>query len=325
MRKPWVAAVNDVELSKPSRHTAGMVVIGVCVVLVLAGLAAVVRWGGLTVEPPRAPDPADPPDPPGAPDPPDLPGVGDPAAPPPVGLVVRRYLWSVNLAVIAGVVAGVLAAGAGGRLVMRLLAVTAGEAAQGRITEADQVVGRISAGGTVEFVVFTALFFGTATGAAYLLLRRWLPAGRAGGLAYGALLLLLAGTRLEPLRGSNVDFDLVGPGWLSVVAFSALVLFHGMLVGALAGRASRAVPLLAREPRAIAAHAPLLLLAPLLPVVVILTLVGGLVVLATRTQQVIVAWHAHRLVTAGQVVLALAVLAALPGFVSAVSGILNRG
>ena len=74
-----------------------MVVIGVCVVLVLAGLAAVVRWGGLTVEPPPAPERA------GSEGPP------DPAATPPVGLVVRRYLWAVNLAVVAGVGAGVLA------------------------------------------------------------------------------------------------------------------------------------------------------------------------------------------------------------------------
>ena len=303
-------AVGD-ELSKPSRHTAAMVVIGVCVLLVLAGLAAVVRWGGLAVESPSAA--------------PAWPEGGTSVEPPPVGLVVRRYLWSLNLAVIAGVGAGVLAAGAGGRLVMRLLAVTAGDGAQGRITEADQVVGRISAGGTVGFVVFTALFFGTATGAAYLLVRRWLPAGRAGGLVYGGLLLLVAGTRLEPLRAGNVDFDLVGPGWLSVVTFSALVLFHGMLVAALAGRASRAVPLLAREPRAIAAHAPLLLLAPLATVVVILALVGVIVVLATRFRPVVAAWRARRLLPAGQLVLALAVLAALPGFVSAVSGILRRG
>ena len=48
------------ELSKRSGHTAGVVVIGVCVVVVLAGLVAVVRWGGLTVEPPRPPDPGDP-------------------------------------------------------------------------------------------------------------------------------------------------------------------------------------------------------------------------------------------------------------------------
>jgi hypothetical protein len=295
------------ELSKRNGHTAGVVVIGVCVVVVLAGLVAVVRWGGLTVEPPRPPDPGD---------------LGDP---PPVGQVVRRYLWDLNLAVIAGIGAGVIAAGAGGRLVMRLLAVTAGEGAQGRLTEADQVVGRISAAGTLGFVIFTALFFGTASGGAYLLLRRWLPAGRAGGLVYGALLLLLAGTRLEPLREGNVDFDLVGPGWVSVVAFSAVVVLHGMLVAALAGRASRAVPLLAREPRAIAAHAPLLLLAPLVSVVVLLALLGVVVVLATRFRPVVAAWNARRLVPAGQVVLALAVLAALPGFVSAVSSILRRG
>jgi hypothetical protein len=47
---------------------------------------------------------------------------------------------------------------------------------------------------------------------------RWLPAGWVGGLASGVLLLVVAGTRLEPLRRGNPDFDLVGPGWLSVAA-----------------------------------------------------------------------------------------------------------
>jgi hypothetical protein len=286
-------------------------VIVVCILVVLAGLVATVRWGGLTVEPPHAPAAAE--------------EAAAPGEPPPVGLVVRRYLWNVNLAMAAGVGAGVVAAGAGGRLVMRLLAVTAGDDAQGRITEADEVVGQITAGGTIGFVVFTALFFGSATGGVYLLLRRWLPAGRAGGLAYGALLLVLAGTRLDPLRQGNLDFDLVGPGWVSVVAFAALVLFHGMLVAALAGRVSRSVPLLARQPRAIAAHAPLLLLAPLPPVVLALTVVGVLVVLATRARPVVAAWHARRLVPAGQLVLALVALVALPGFLSAVADILRRG
>ena len=117
----------------------------------------------------------------------------------------------------------------------------------------------------------------------------------------------------------------MGPGWVSVVAFTALVLFHGMLVAALAGRVSRAVPLLAREPRAIAAHTPLLLLALLPPVVLALAVVGALVVLATRARPVVAAWHASRLVPAGQVVLALVTLAALPGFLSAVADILGRG
>jgi hypothetical protein len=68
-----------------------------------------------------------------------------------------------------------------------------------------------------------------------LLVRRWLPTGRAAGLTYGALLLVVAGTRLDPLRPGNPDFDLVGPGWVSVAAFATLVVFHGVLVAALAG------------------------------------------------------------------------------------------
>jgi hypothetical protein len=53
-----------------------------------------------------------------------------------------------------------------------------------------------------------------------------------------------------------------GPGWVSVAASAALVVFHGMLVAALAGRLSWAVPLLAPTPRAIVAHAPLLSVQP---------------------------------------------------------------
>jgi hypothetical protein len=61
----------------------------------------------------------------------------------------RPELWSLTVAVASGVGAGLLAAGASGRLAMRLLAVTAGADAQGRITEAEQVVGRISVDGTL--------------------------------------------------------------------------------------------------------------------------------------------------------------------------------
>jgi hypothetical protein len=286
-----------------------MWVIVVCILLVLVGLAAVVRWGGLPVEPPPTPAPA-------------APGS---TVPPPVSLVVRRYLWYLAVALLSGAAAGILAAGAGGRLVMRLLAVTAGADAQGRITEAEQIVGRITLDGTLGFVVFTGLFFGPVSGAAYLLLRRWLPAGRAGGLAFGALLLVVAGTRLEPLRPSNPDFDLVGPGWLAVAAFTLLVVFHGMLVAALAGRLSRAVPLLAARPGAMAVHAPLLLL--LLPgpsVALVLIIVGVLVVLASRIPTVVAAWHDRRLLVLGRVALALITLVALPGFTMAVVDILGR-
>jgi hypothetical protein len=275
---------------------------------VAAGLLAVARWGGLAVEPPATPAT-------------DEPG---PAGRPPVGLVVRRYLWYLTLAVSAGIIAGLLAAGAGGRLVMRLLAVTAGSGAQGQITEADQVVGRISMGGTLGFIVFTGLLSGVLSGAAYLLLRRWLPAGRAGGAAFGALLLVLAGTRLEPLRPGNPDFDLVGPGWLSLVAFTALALFQGMLVAALAGRISRAVPLLAPTPRAVATHLPLLLLIAGGTTALVATMVGVLVVLASQVPAVVAAWRDPRASTAGRVALALVALVALPSFAAAAVDILGR-
>ena len=94
------------------------------------------------------------------------------------------------------------------------------------------MVGRISAGGTIDFIVFAALFFGPASGVIYLLIRRWLPTGRLGGSTYGALLLVVAATRIDPLRSDNPDFDIVGPGWVAVVVFGALVLVHGMLVAA---------------------------------------------------------------------------------------------
>jgi hypothetical protein len=284
-----------------------MAVIVFCILLVLAGLAAVVGWGGLPVQPPPAPTPD-----------------ADPPVPPPVGLVVRRYLWYLTVAVTSGLGAGILAAGAGGRLVMRLLAVTAGTDAQGRITEAEQLVGRITVGGTLGFIVFTGLFFGLASGMVYLLLQRWLPAGWAGGLAYGGLLLVVAGTRLEPLRRDNPDFDLVGPGWVAVAVFAALVVFHGMLVAALAGWLSRAVPLVAAELRAIAAHAPLLLLLLLAPLALVAAVAGAVVVVASRIPQVVAAVQAPRLLVVGRAALAVAGLLVLPGFVSTIVDIVGR-
>jgi hypothetical protein len=285
-----------------------MTVIAGCVVLVLAGLAAVVRWSDLAVELPSVP----------------AAGAADQTDPPAVGLVVRRYLWFLTVAITSGIGAGVLAAGAGGRLVMRLLAVTAGPDPQGQRTEADEIVGRITAGGTFGFVVFTALFIGVASAAIYLLVCRWLPAGRAGGLAYGALLMVVAGTHIDPLRAGNPDFDLVGPGWVAVLAFAALALFHGMLIAVLAGRVSRAVPLLAPRPRAIAGHAPLLLLGLFFAVIPAVVVVGIVVVLVTRVRPVVAAWHARRVLTSGRIVLAVAGLVALPGFVSAVADISGR-
>ncbi len=65
--------------------------------------------------------------------------VDRPSGRPAAGEVISRYLWWVTVATVAGLGAG-LYAGVGGRLVMRLLAETSPDA-QGRLTEADEVVG----------------------------------------------------------------------------------------------------------------------------------------------------------------------------------------
>ena len=238
---------------------------------------------------------------------------------------MRRYVGYVTVLVVAGVGAGILVAGAGGRLVMRLLAVTADDAVQGRETEAGEIVGQISVGGTVEFIIFTGLFFGLLGGAAYLLIRRWLPAGRLGGLAFGVLLLVVAATRIEPLRGDNEDFDLVGPGWVAAAAFGALVILYGMLVPALAARYSRALPLVAIHPRSLVAHAPLLVLIPALPVLAVAVIGGGAAVGLSRLKPLVETVRSHKTLIAGRVVLVGVGLFALPGCVSTVVDIVERG
>ncbi len=176
-----------------------MVVIAVCCVLVVAGLVVVVRWGG--DEPDGAPPPA------------------------------RR----LGLTLATGVVAGVLAAGAGGRLVMRLLALTSPEAAGG-LTEGLATIGDITAGGTLGFFIFAGIPAGMLAAVLYLVAGSLLPRGRWGGAALGLLLLVLVGTRLEPLRADNIDFNLLGPDWLSVLCFSALAVFQGLVTRAVAAR-----------------------------------------------------------------------------------------
>jgi hypothetical protein len=186
-----------------------VIVILSCAVLVAIGLSMVVRWSAL-------PSPA----------------IATASWP--------RWLarWAA-VAVASGLLAGLLAAGAGGRLVMRLLALTSTESL-GQLTEAEAIIGEISVEGTLGFLIFVGLPFGFVSGLVYLAVGRLLPGGWIGGSLFGLLLLVLGSTRTDPLRSENLDFNLVGPDWLAVAAFVALAVFHGMLVVALGRRLSLA-------------------------------------------------------------------------------------
>jgi hypothetical protein len=203
----------------------GMGLMAVLLVVLVAGVVLTWWWGRVPYQP-WEPEP----------------GSDRRTAPPSAGAVAVRYLRGAAVGLTGGFWAGLLVTGPAVRLAMRLLAVTGGDDAQGRITEADELVGTISLDGTIGLVLFGGVLPGLLSGAIYVVLRRLLPGGSLGGLAFGALHLLVAATRIDPLRPGNPDFDLVGPGWLSVTVFGLAAVVHGMAVAAFVNRYSHALP-----------------------------------------------------------------------------------
>lgn len=236
---------------------------------------------------------------------------------------LRLYGWWASMFLVAGIISGLLVTGAGGRLAMRLLAITSPKAT-GRLTEAGANVGEMTVEGTIAYLVFGALPFAFASTALYLLVAPWLPRGRLAGPTFGLAAFVMTAPFIDPLRADNVDFDIVGPGWLSVLVFTALAVVQGAFLAAFAGRLSRSLPLMTRRnwPETVL---PLLLAVVLFPLGAILA-VGALVTFALpRLLPWFLALRASRPgVITGRVLLALAVLAALPAFAASVVSIWGR-
>lgn len=143
------------------------------------------------------------------------------------GEAAAAALRSLATSLSAGLVAGVLVVGLGGRLVMRLLAATSGDLAQGRATEAEEIVGEITFSGTLAFVLFVGVGAGMLGAALYVLVGRALPRTAApAGAVLGVILLGTIGV-LDPLSPDNVDFAILEPTWLAV----SLVIATGLLFG----------------------------------------------------------------------------------------------
>ena len=235
----------------------------------------------------------------------------------------RAFAWLAAVALLTGLLVGVLVVGPVGRLAMRLLAATSPEA-QGRITEADQVVGQISLSGTLAFFVFVGVPFGLAVGVAYALAAFVLPRGMVGGAVFGVAVLVALGSTVDPLRSDNPDFDIVGPGWLSVATFVAMAVLTGVLTAPIAGRLGAVLA----YPKAwwAAWMVPVGLVAvavmAAVPVALVAVLVGALVfVSALRVPAGSRERYWRRGKTAIQAALSVAVAVGVPGFVSAVAAI----
>lgn len=236
----------------------------------------------------------------------------------------RAVAWLLAVGMLTGLLVGVLVVGPAGRLAMRLLAETSPDG-RGRITEADQVVGQISLDGTIALFVFAGLPFGLAVGMLYVVASFLVPRGVAGGAILGAALLVVFGSTVDPLREANPDFEIVGPGWLSVTTFCVMSVLTGILTAPLAGRVGAVLGtprvwwLAWMLPAGLVTVAALALVPVALAAVVIgcLVFVGALVVPPPRRE---VVWRRGRRVL--QVVLGAAVAITAPGFVSAVATII---
>jgi len=162
---------------------------------------------------------------------------------------------------VAGIAAGLLVGGLGSRLMMRIIAATSSPAAQGRITDAGEVVGKVTQEGTVGLLIFVGIGFGVLGALVYGVVGRFLPK-RAwlSGVVLG-LLVLGVFARRDPLSPHNRDFHIVSPVLLAVAMIVALFLIYGTTVTALAARLERAYPQLEAKPRSLVAFVPLLVLA----------------------------------------------------------------
>jgi hypothetical protein len=164
----------------------------------------------------------------------------------------------VTGAFAGGLVAGALVLGLGGRLMMRVLAATSEDAAQGRLTDAEEIVGEVTAGGTIAVVVFVGLSGGAIGAALYGLLRRWLPARSlvaglvAGGIGAGAL--ARPSGLVDP---DNHDFVVLDPSWLAVALCVGLIVTFALLGAVLMDRWAATWPLPRRSTAGIAGLLPL--------------------------------------------------------------------
>jgi len=263
----------------------------VCTIAVAAGMLVVLRWGRLRTDQSRAKT------------------VGEMSG----RQALLRFLRIIAIGVGAGAVSGVLVLGCGGRLVMRILAATSGDRAQGLFTEAEERVGEITFSGTFGFVIFVGIFGGIFGALVYLLVRHWLagPAW-AAGLVIGTLGLGFA--RLDPLDPDNVDFAILRPDWLSVLLLAFLPLLYGIVVVSMIERLGRSYPTLAWRPSAILAHVPLLALAAVPPLIIAMILASVFAALTPRMQGLQRAWDNSALLRGGQVLVGALAVAGL-GFV----------
>ncbi|HZD16891.1 MAG TPA: hypothetical protein VE669_01995 [Actinomycetota bacterium] len=173
-------------------------------------------------------------------------------------LGLARYLTVCG---IAGIVAGIVVGGAGGRLFMRIAGAAGGERAAGATTEAGFTVGEITLEGTLGLIVFVGIFAGIVGAALYVVFRPWLSwAGRWRGVAFGIVLFAVGSATSDVLNPDNFDFVLLGNEALIVAMIVALFVGFGALVDPVARWLDGRLSQVGRKPISSGWYAPVAIL-----------------------------------------------------------------
>ena len=122
---------------------------------------------------------------------------------------------------LAGLVSGVLVLGIGSRLAMRVVTLLNSEF-KGALTDAEQVVGAFTLGGTVALVVIFGVGGGAFAGVIWVVVRERLPEYLPVRVALAGVISTVVGSFMV-IEASNSDFKVFDPVVFNVAMFMVLI------------------------------------------------------------------------------------------------------
>jgi hypothetical protein len=159
----------------------------------------------------------------------------------------RREAWPVGGVVrdvarggIAGIIVGILVAGLGGRLVMRLATILH-ENTVGATTEAGEVIGEITLNGTLALITFGGLGMGLVAGTIWVIVSPWMPGrGIARALVTAGAAIALGTPPL--IQRTNIDFVILDHDPVVVMLLVGLVGLVGFSIALVDGALDARLP-----------------------------------------------------------------------------------
>jgi hypothetical protein len=156
-----------------------------------------------------------------------------------VGLV-GEALRDIARGGIAGAVAGIVVAGLGGRIVMRLAAIIV-PMSSGSFTENGNRIGDITFSGSLGLLLFGGLLFGLSGGTVWVVVSPWIP-GAGLRRAIFSMPIAVALTGFGLIDGRNPDFSILRHDVLIVAMLLALVALLGLTIALLDDWLDRKLP-----------------------------------------------------------------------------------